>query len=94
MIRVIARPQSRKYGMLLISKSEVTSLEIRGVGSIKGTAEIELILDGKTYRKERLKGRVASVWSGDRYSPTAEIHYRPVAVGGGELKLHYHFGTI
>jgi hypothetical protein len=48
MIRVIARPQSRKYGMLLISKSEVTSLEIRGVGSIKGTAEIELILDGKT----------------------------------------------
>jgi hypothetical protein len=78
--------------MLLISKSDVTSLEIRGVGSIKGTAEIELILDGKTYREERLKGQVAFVWSGDWYSPTAEIHYRSVAVGGRELKLHYHSG--
>jgi hypothetical protein len=72
----------------------VVSLDIRGTGSIKGKAEIQLMLDGKPYRTEPLQGAVSFRWGGDWYSSTAEIHYRPLNVEGGQIRLQYHFGTI
>lgn len=71
----------------------VFSLEIKGAGSIDGTAQIELMLNGKPYKSQNLEGRVSFTWAGDWYSPTAELRYRPATVRGGELQLRYSFGT-
>jgi hypothetical protein len=75
-------------------EKHVVSLQIRGAGSIDGTAQIELMLDGKPYRSEQLQGPVSFSWGGDWYSPTAEIRYRPSNVRGGKLSLDYRFGTL
>lgn len=71
----------------------VFSIEIKGTGSIDGTAQIELMLDGKPYKSQNLEGRVSFTWAGDWYSPTAELRYRPTKARGGELQLRYSFGT-
>ena len=75
-------------------EKQVVSLQIQGTGSIDGSAEIALMLDGKAYRSEQLKGLVSFTWAGDWYSPSAEIHYRPSKVQGGKLELQYRFGTL
>ncbi len=71
----------------------VTSLRIRGKGSIDGAAEIELLLNGRSYRSERLNGPVSFTWDQDWYSPSAEVKYRPLGAKGGTLKLEYRFST-
>jgi hypothetical protein len=71
----------------------VFSLEVKGTGSIDGAAHIELMLNGKPYRSERLEGRVSFTWTGDWYSPSAELRYRPTKVQSGDLQLRYRFGT-
>lgn len=71
----------------------IFSLAIEGSGSVDGLAHIELMLNGKPYRSERLGGRVSFAWTGDWYSPTAELRYRPTKVQSGELQLRYRFGT-
>jgi hypothetical protein len=90
----VSNPLSPADITITTSNPRVVSLDIRGVGSIKGTAEIHLMLDGKTYKTEMLSGQVSFRWGGDWYSPTAEIRYRPVKVESGKLELRYHFGTI
>lgn len=84
-IRLAAAPDPQKH---------VVSLLIRGTGSIDGSAQIELMLNGKPYRTEQLRGGVSFTWGGDWYSPVAEIHYRPIKVQGGKLDLQYRFETL
>lgn len=72
----------------------VVSLQIEGDGSIDGFALIELMLNGKPYRTERLQGSVAFTWGGDWYAPTAEVRYRPENVQGGRLQLRYRFQSL
>jgi|ERR1700741_4351532 len=79
---------------LTAAKSGIVSLNVQAVGSIQGTAEISLMLDGKPYKTETVSGRVSFRWGGDWYSPKAEIRYRPMKVEGGSLELQYRFGTI
>ena len=73
---------------------QVVSLQVIGSGSIDGSAEIALVLDGKPYRSQHLKGNVSFTWADDWYSPLAEIHYRPTKVQGGRVDLQYRFGTL
>lgn len=72
----------------------VVSFQIRGIGSIDGVAQVDLMLNGKPYRTERLTGNVSFSWGGDWYSPAAEIRYQPLKVEGGKLEFHYEFGAV
>ncbi len=69
----------------------VHSLSVIGSGVLQGDAEISLILNGCSYKTEKLSGKVDFRWRGDWYSDQAEIRYTPTSVNGGSLKLKYEF---
>ena len=72
----------------------VYALDVRGSGTIDGTATIVLLLHDQPYRSERLSGRIDFKWSGDWYSDTAQIRYEPADVNGGTLTLDYGFAAL
>ncbi len=74
--------------------NNVVSIFIEGKGNINGKAEISLLLNGKAYKTEKINDRFSFVWSGDWYSDTAEIIYKPNSVSSGSIKLNYSFGVL
>ena len=73
------------------SQGDIHYMTVVGKGYLDGTAEIVLILDGKPYKTEKLSGDVAFEWSGDWYSNSARIEYKPSSVKSGSLSLQYTF---
>ena len=76
------------------NQKHVYGIDIRGLGNIDGDATITLILNGKPYKTEKLRGGVSFKWGGDWYSDTAEIQYTPGYVNSGELVIEYKFSTL
>jgi hypothetical protein len=72
-------------------QGQIQALRISGEGSIRGTARIELILNGKPSEVEALSGPVRFSWGSDWYADQAEVRYTPMAVTGGRLRLRYRF---
>ena len=77
-----------------ISNSSIYALSIEGSGYIDGVATMVLILNGDSYRAERISGTVDFAWGGDWYSDLAEIRYVPIDVTSGSITLHYEFKSI
>ena len=75
-------------------QKRIVSIHIRGTGAVVGTAQIELMLNGSPYRTEKLAGPISFDWSGDWYSPTAEIRYQPIDAKDGKIALQYRFDTL
>jgi hypothetical protein len=75
----------------LSSQGHIHGISIVGNGHLDGTAEIVLILNGKSYKVETLSGGVNFKWGGDWYSDSATIEYKPSSVKRGYLKLEYRF---
>jgi len=76
------------------NQQHVYGIEIRGTGKVDGDATITLMLKGKPYKVEKLKGPVGFKWGGDWYSDTAEIRYAPNNVNSGEIVVEYKFLTL
>jgi len=70
---------------------KTTAISIVGRGSIRGKAEVQLILNGKVYRREEVGGAIRFEWSGDWYADEAEVRYIPSTATGGTLTLRYKF---
>ena len=60
-------------------------------GHLDGSAQINLILNGKPYKTENLSGKIDFEWGGDWYSDSAKIQYKPSSVNSGNLSLKYTF---
>ena len=69
----------------------VVGISIRGRGRLDGTGQIVLILNGRPYRTEELDGNIRFDWTGDWYSPLAEVRYEPRDANGGQIELRYRF---
>ncbi len=78
----------------LSSQSNIHGISIVGKGHLDGSSEIVLILNGKSYKVERLSGDVNFKWGGDWYSDSVNIEYKPSSVKNGHLKLQYIFKDI
>ena len=76
------------------SQGNVHRLKVVGKGSIEGTANIALIVNGKPYRSESLTGDINFLWDADWYLDSAYIEYTPVSVKRGTLVLKYNFDDI
>jgi hypothetical protein len=76
------------------NKGDVVALNVRGSGVIKGEARISLMVDGKSYKSERLNNEVDFTWGGDWYADEAELIYDPATVTSGELLIQYRFETL
>src|SRR5215469_6043102 len=75
-------------------QDHIYSLDVVGIGSVDGDADICLVLNGSAYKPVRLHGRVRFVWGGDWYSPTATVRYIPVQVKSGSVLLRYRFNSL
>jgi hypothetical protein len=96
-------PTFREFSVKDVSKSEtivlkknpsqgsVSSIQITGIGSVVGNAEVQLILNGSVYKTESVSGSVKFEWSGDWYSDDAEVRYIPGTATSGALTLRYQF---
>ena len=73
------------------SQGSVSSIQITGIGSVVGNAEVQLILNGAVYKRESVSGSVKFEWSGDWYSDDAEVRYIPGTATSGALTLRYQF---
>ena len=74
-------------------RGDVYSINIRVRGKILGEAKMHLMLNGKPYKTELLKGAVRFNWGGDWYSDTADIKFEPMKIEYGELFIEYRFNT-
>ncbi|MFO0964223.1 MAG: hypothetical protein U0793_01365 [Gemmataceae bacterium] len=70
------------------------AISIHGSGSIDGDAIISLLLNGRPYKTETLRGAVRFDWGGDWYSETAEVRYEPGEVRSGSITLCYQFHEL
>jgi len=69
-------------------------MRIRGSGRLDGEAEIVLMLNGKPYKTEKMKGNIKFTWGGDWYADSITLIYRPLNVESGILILEYWFNDI
>lgn len=76
------------------SQGNVHSMTIVGKGHLDGAAEIVLILNGRSYKTEKLSGDVDFKWGCDWYSDSASIEYTPLSVKAGQVNLYYWFDDI
>ena len=76
------------------SGNSVIGIKLVSRGQVTGAGRIKLILNGKPYRTEDLEGNVRFTWSGDWYSPLAEVQYEPQGASGGRIELHYRFDEL
>jgi hypothetical protein len=72
-------------------QENIYSWLLTGSGTIDGTAEVVVMLNGEPYLTEQLSGNVDFQWAGDWYADQAEIRYIPTSVTGGNLSLSYQF---
>ncbi len=75
-------------------QGNVYSVSIRVEGHIEGIAELSLNENGRSYRSERLSGKVDLNLNGDWYTNSAELKYRPVSVRKGVLRITYDFHSL
>ncbi|HWA28873.1 MAG TPA: hypothetical protein VG734_24695 [Lacunisphaera sp.] len=68
-----------------------TAISITGRGSITGKAEVQLILNGKVYRRQEISSDIRFDWGGDWYAEEAEVRYLAGTATGGTLTLRYKF---
>jgi hypothetical protein len=73
------------------SQHPIQAISISVSGSIVGTAEMQLILNGQVYQKNECKGSFDFVFGGDWYSEKAELRYIPKDVSSGNITLKYIF---
>jgi hypothetical protein len=78
----------------LSNQGNIHGISIVGNGHLDGSAEIFLILNGKSYKVETLSGDVNFKWGGDWYSDSATVEYKPSSVKSGHLKLQYDFKDV
>ena len=74
--------------------SAVHSLSVRCHGKLDGAASFTLMLDGKPYKSEKVRGPFSFTWGGDWYAPEARLEYRPDQVRSGDITIEYHFSSI
>lgn len=74
-----------------LSQGSVSNIQIKGMGSVDGKAEVQLILNGAVYKSESISGSVKFEWSGDWYSNDAEVRYISGTAKSGTLTLKYQF---
>jgi hypothetical protein len=74
-----------------LSQGSVSSVQITGIGSVVGKAEVQLILDGVVYKSEGVTDSVKFELGGDWYSDAAEVRYVSGTVTSGSLTLKYQF---
>lgn len=72
----------------------VIGISISGAGSVDGEATISLILNGESYKTERLNGVVNFRWDAEWYAENAEIRYEAINVKSGELIIEYSFSKM
>jgi len=88
---------TRSETIILKKKSgqgSIHGIAIAGRGSIVGKAEVELILNGATYKKENISGGVSFEWDGDWYADQAEVRYLAGTASSGTLTLQYEFHDL
>lgn len=76
------------------SQESIVGFSIVGRGSVVGTAEVQLILNGATYKKEAISGAVSFKWGGDWYADQAEVRYIAGTASSGTLTLQYEFNDL
>ncbi len=69
----------------------IHGITLAAAGSIRGEAELQLILNGSVYQKEAISGPVRIAFQGDWYADEAELRYVPRQVSGGSLLIDYAF---
>jgi len=69
-------------------------MALRGYGKIDGEAQLSLMLDGKPYKTEMIKGTVNFKWGGDWYADSMELRYEPQIVNSGKITIEYSFNSI
>jgi len=75
-------------------QESITGISITGRGSIVGTAEVQLILNGAVYKKEEVQDGVSFVWGGDWYADQAEVRFVAGTASSGSLTLRYDFHDL
>ncbi len=88
------RDVSRDETLLLHKRGRqghIHTLSIAAEGSVSGRGEVQLLLDGKPYRRETVQGPVRFDWQGDWYSDQAEVRYFAGTVSSGTLSFRYDF---
>jgi hypothetical protein len=73
------------------SQGAIHAISISGFGSINGDAEVQLILHGAVYKKEKISGSFRVEFDGDWYADEAELRYIPTKVSSGNLTVKYAF---
>lgn len=56
-------------------QKEIVSMALRCYGIIDGEAQLSLMLNGKRYKTETMKGNINIKWGGDWYSDSMELRY-------------------
>ena len=69
-------------------------ISIHGSGHIDGEATLSLMVGGKPYRVQKLRGDINFEWDGDWYAETAEVRYEPAGVRSGKVVLSYQFHKL
>lgn len=74
------------------AQENIHKLTIWVRGDLDGKASLSLMLDGKIYNATELSGKFdLKMYSGDWYSDSAELLYKPTGVKSGNVKLIYTF---
>lgn len=72
----------------------IYSIRVVGTGRIEGDAEVSLMLNGRPYKTEHLRGPIVFTWGGDWYASEATVRYTPTSVKSGSVKLRYRFFSL
>jgi hypothetical protein len=91
--RVIADVTQPETLLFRASNSGVYAVAINVLGSIEGSAEIQLMLNGAVYRRKTIAGKFEEELSGDWYSQEAEVRYLPANVTSGKVDVMARFRT-
>lgn len=85
---------SHSQTVLLSKKPEQENpfaFELTAEGEISGTAEIQLLVDGKPFKQEHLSGKFKVTFQEDWFSPQMEVRYFASEKNVGTLKMSYAF---
>ena len=66
-------------------------IELIAEGEISGSAEIQLLIVGKSFKQERLTGKFKVTIHEDWFDPQVQVRYLPSAENVGTLKIDYTF---
>ncbi len=73
------------------SQAAIAAIDIAVSGSIVGSGEIQLMLNGAVYQRHEMSGQFVFRMGGDWYSPEAEVRYIPKDAKSGSFKVEAVF---